>query len=185
MIAERIGLKVSIIGHDMYYKDLSHMTIEEREKQNFDHPDAFDNELFFNQLSMLKQGKGINAPTYDYVTHTRSGEHVFINVSDTVLLEGIMLFTDRKIRNLLDHKVFLEVDSDIRFIRRLQRDMDERGRSQNSVVSQYLDTVRPMHIKFVEPSKRFADVIIPGGGHNLVAIDLLATKIRTLLDNDF
>ena len=174
-IARRIGPKASIISHDMYYMDLSHMATEQRDRQNFDHPDAFDNELFFAHLSLLKQGKGIGIPEYDYVSHTRSGKCVLLENPDTVLIDGIMLFDDQRIRNLFDYKVFVKVDSDIRFIRRLQRDLSERGRTLESVISQWLSSVKPMHDTYVEPSKAYADLIVSGNDlDEMVTIDQLA-----------
>lgn len=161
-IADRIGPKVSIISHDMYYKDLSHIPPAERDRQDFDDPDAFDNELFFAHLSLLKQGKAIEIPEYDFVTHTRTGRMRRLEPEKAIMVEGIMLFTDSRIRHVFDYKVFLDVDSDIRFIRRLKRDMEERGRSVDSVIEQYISTVRPMHEKYVEPGKKYADLVVSG-----------------------
>lgn len=171
-----------IIKQDDYYKDQSHLSFEERIKTNYDHPFAFDNDLLVEQLILLKQGKSIEKPTYDFTQHTRSNAVEVIKPRDVYILEGLFVLYDKKIRNLCDILVFVDTDADIRFIRRLRRDIEERGRSLDSVCNQYLDTVRPMHEQFVEPSKRYAHVIIPEGGTNTVAIDLLITKISSVID---
>ena len=160
MIQVRVASDVFIIKHDMYYKDLSHMAPEQRDKQNFDHPDAFDNALFFAHLTLLRQGRGIEVPEYDYVTHTRFRKSVWVKKADTVLIEGIMLFNEQRIRDLFDYKVFIDVDSDIRFIRRLQRDLDARGRTLPSVISQWVSSVKPMHDTHVQTSKKYADLVV-------------------------
>jgi len=175
-IADRIGSGVSIVRHDIYYKDLSHLPLHERNQQNFDHPAALDNELFISHISALKQGISINVPCYDFTTHTRTPEIQRINPVKTILAEGIMLYTDKRIRDLLDYKIYIDLDADIRFIRRLKRDIEERGRSVESVIEQYLSTVRPMHIKFVEPSKRYADLVVLGENH--VAADRIISMIQ-------
>jgi uridine kinase len=151
---------IALICQDAYYKDLSHLPPAERNKQNFDHPDAFDYDLLCKHLSILKRGKQIDVPEYDYVTHTRTGKFQPLRPKQFVLFEGIMLLAYPRIRHLFDYKIFLDIESDIRFIRRLERDITERGRSTNSVIEQYVSTVRPMHLEFVEPSKVYADVII-------------------------
>lgn len=161
-IAEKIGPQPTNISQDMYYKDLSHVTPEQRDRQNFDHPDAFDNDLFFAHLSLLKQGKAIEIPEYGFITHTRTGTLRRLEPEKAILVEGIMLFTDSRIRHVLDYKVFLDVDSDIRFIRRLKRDIEERGRSVDSVIEQYISTVKPMHDRYVEPGKKYADMVVSG-----------------------
>ena len=171
-----------IIKQDDYYKDQSHLSFEERVKTNYDHPFAFDNDLLVEQLSLLKEGKAIEKPTYDYTKHTRSDVVEIIEPRDVYILEGLFVLYDKKIRDMCDILIFVDTDADIRFIRRLRRDIEERGRSLDSVCHQYLDTVRPMHEQFVEPSKRYAHVIIPEGGTNTVAIDLLITKISSVID---
>lgn len=170
-----------IIKQDDYYKDQSHLSFEERVKTNYDHPFAFDNDLLVEQLTQLKQGNSIKKPTYDYTRHTRSDVVEIIKPRDVYILEGLFVLYDKKIRDMCDILIFVDTDADIRFIRRLKRDIEERGRSLDSVCKQYLDTVRPMHEQFVEPSKRYAHVIIPEGGTNTVAIDLLITKISSVI----
>ena len=167
---------------DDYYKDQSHLSFEERVKTNYDHPFAFDNDLLVEQLKQLKEGKSISKPTYDYTQHTRSDVVETITPRDVYILEGLFVLYDEKIRDLCDILVFVDTDADIRFIRRLKRDIEERGRSIDSVCNQYLETVRPMHEQFVEPSKKYAHIIIPEGGNNTVAIDLLITKISSVID---
>lgn len=172
---------VLIIRQDDYYKDQSDKPMEERVKTNYDHPDAFDNDLLVEQIHELIDGRTIEKPTYDFVHHTRSDVTETCYPCDVLILEGLFVLQDEKIRNLLDIKVYVETAADIRFIRRLLRDVRERGRTMESVVSQYTDTVRPMHEAFIEPSKRYADIIIPEGGDNEVAIDLLNTKISSII----
>ena len=173
--------KVSIIQQDSYYKELSHLTFEERKKQNFDHPDAFDNKLLFDHLIQLLSGHDIELPLYDYKTHSRKKETEKISDKLIVVLEGILILHYPEIRNILDIKVYVYTDDDIRLIRRIKRDVNERGRSLDSILEQYEQSVRPMHLQFVEPTKRYADIIVPGGGYNLVAVDLLKTKIQAAL----
>jgi len=173
--------KVSIIEQDSYYKDLTDIPMTAREQRNFDHPDAFDWELMRKNMADLLAGKTVDIPIYDYKTHTRSDNTRTISGHHIIVLEGILVLADPKLREMMDIKAFVETDDDIRFIRRLQRDIQERGRSMESVIDQYQRSVRPMHLQFVEPTKRFADIIIPEGGHNTVAIDLLQTKINVLL----
>ena len=172
---------VLIIRQDDYYKDQSDKPMEERVKTNYDHPFAFDNDLLLQQVHELSEGRTVEKPTYDYVHHTRSDVTETCYPCDVLILEGLFVLEDENIRDLLDIKIFVDTDADVRFIRRLIRDVNERGRSVDSIVSQYLDTVRPMHEQFIEPSKRYADVIIPEGGHNEVAIDLLTTKISSII----
>lgn len=173
--------RVLVIRQDDYYKDQTDKPMSERIKTNYDHPDAFDNDLLVEQVHLLCCGSSINKPTYDYVNHTRSDVTEECLPCDVLILEGLFVLQDESIRDLLDIKVFVDTDADIRFIRRLNRDVEERGRTMESVVNQYLSTVRPMHESFIEPSKRFADIIIPEGGTNTVAIDLLNTKISSIL----
>lgn len=174
--------KVTIIKQDDYYKDQSHLSMEERVKTNYDHPFAFDTDLLVEQLQQLKNNQTINKPTYDYTLHTRSEVCETIEPRDVILLEGIFVLAEEKIRDICDILVYVDTDSDIRFIRRLKRDMNERGRSLDSVCQQYLNTVRPMHEQFIEPSKKYAHLIIPEGGQNQVAIDVLITKIKSIID---
>ena len=172
---------VTIIRQDDYYKDQSHMPFEERLKTNYDHPFAFDNDLLIDQLNKLIEGYSIEKPTYDYANHTRSSVTETISPCDVIILEGLFVLESKEIRDLLDIKVFVDTPSDVRFIRRLLRDVKERERTLDSVVNQYMSTVREMHEQFIEPSKKFADVIIPEGGKNYVAIDLLVTKISSII----
>ncbi|MBX3730162.1 MAG: uridine kinase [Candidatus Sumerlaeia bacterium] len=182
-LVERLGgtAQVPIVGQDSYYLDLGHLPFEERKKMNFDHPDSFDNDLLLRHLGELREGRAIECPLYNYATYTRREGTIRIEPSRIVILEGILIFTDRRLRDLMDIKVFVDIDPDIRFIRRLNRDVRERGRSLESVVDQYTEVVRPMHMKFVEPSKRHADIIIPVGGQNTIAIDMVAAKLRDIL----
>ena len=174
---------VLIIRQDDYYKDQSYMPMEERVKTNYDHPDAFDNDLLISQINDLINGKTIQKPTYDFVHHTRSDITEECFPCDVLILEGLFILEDPRIRELLDVKVFVDTAADIRFIRRLLRDVKERGRSMDSVITQYTNTVRPMHESFIEPSKRYADVIIPECGENKLAIDLLKTKISSIINH--
>ena len=173
--------KLLVIQQDGYYRDLSHLPFEERTKQNFDHPDAFDNKLLEKHLRELLAGNSVTQPLYDYAHHTRSTEHRTIESRQVILLEGILIFESVRLRNLMDIKVYVDADSDIRLSRRLRRDILERERSVESVLEQYEQFVRPMHLEFVEPYKRYADIIVPQGGMNKVALDLLITKVRSLL----
>jgi uridine kinase len=181
-IVRELGSKrVVIIDQDSYYKDLEQVPFRDREARNFDHPDSFDNELMLQHLRELLEGHAIEQPVYDYTQHRRTTETRRISDHLVIVLEGILIFHDPELRALMDIKLYVDADSDVRLIRRLRRDLTERGRSVDAILRQYEDSVRPMHLQFVEPSKRFADVIIPGGGHNKVAIDLVKTKIRELL----
>ncbi len=172
---------VTIIRQDDYYKDQSHLTMEERVLTNYDHPFAFDNDLFIEHLKKLSNGEKIDKPTYDFVHHTRSDVTETIYPCDVIVIEGLFILEDEKIRNLCDIRVYVDTDDDIRFIRRLVRDVKKRGRTLDSVITQYQQTVKPMHHMFVEPSKKYADIIILEGGHNQVAIDLLTTKISSII----
>jgi len=171
-----------ILEQDSYYKSQDDLPLEERKKVNYDHPEAYDNDLLLRHLERLLQYKPIQKPVYDFARHTRSKRTIPVQPKEVVILEGILVLEDERLRRLMDIKVFVDTDADVRFIRRLRRDMRRRGRSMQSVIDQYLNTVRPMHRQFVEPTRRFADIIIPDGGHNRVAVDLLVTKIRSLLD---
>lgn len=172
---------VVIIRQDDYYKDQSEKTMEERVKTNYDHPFAFDNDLLVENLQSLLKGEEIKKPIYDFVNHTRSSKTEVVKPSDVIVLEGLFILEEEKLRSLCDMKLFVDTDADVRFIRRLIRDVKERGRTLDSVVEQYQTTVRVMHNLFVEPSKRYADVIIPEGGKNSVALDLLITKISSII----
>lgn len=174
---------VTIIRQDDYYHDQSHMPFQERLKTNYDHPDAFDNDLLIKQIDDLAAGKAIEKPTYDYVNHTRSTITEVVKPCDVLILEGLFILEDDDIRKRLDMKIYIDTDADVRFIRRLKRDVRDRGRTIESVCDQYMNTVRVMHEAFVEPSKRKADIIIPEGSHNEVAMDLLLTKISSIIDS--
>lgn len=173
--------EVVFIQQDSYYRNLKDLPLDYRSVANFDHPDAIDNDLLVNHVRKLKAGESVELPIYDFRTHTRAVETQRVEPKPIVIVEGILIFAEPRIFEQLDIKVFVDTPDDIRFIRRLRRDMDERGRTLDSVIEQYMATVRPMHIQFVEPSKRYADVIIPEGGHNLVSIDLISGKIRERL----
>jgi len=182
-ILERVGAEhIACIPHDAYYKDLHHLTLEERSNLNFDHPDALETSLMIEHLTLLRNGYPAEIPVYDFTRHARTDETIHVEPAPIVLVEGILIFAEPDLRRLFDVKLFIDTASDIRLIRRLQRDMQERGRTFESVIEQYMTTVRPMHQEFVEPSKRYADVIIPEGGFNEVAIDMVAARIRGLLE---
>ena len=182
-ILRRAGTnQISLIQHDAYYKDLGDLPPAQRAMQNFDHPDALDNQLLIAHLQELKAGRAVEIPVYDFTTHSRTTETRRVEPHRILLLEGILIFADARLRHLMDVKIYVDTDPDIRFIRRLERDIAERGRTMASVIRQYLGTVRPMHQEFVEPSKRHADVIIPEGGFNEVAMKMVAARIRSLLE---
>jgi uridine kinase len=172
---------VAFIQQDSYYRNLKDLPLDYRQAVNFDHPDALDNDLLVHHIRKLKGGGSVELPLYDFKTHTRLNETLLIEPKPIVIIEGILIFVDPRLLEQMDIKVFVDTPDDIRFIRRLRRDIAERGRTIDSVIEQYLKTVRPMHMQFVEPSKRLADVIIPEGGHNLVSIDLISGKIRERL----
>ena len=174
------GEQVSLLEHDRYYRDRSDLRLEERAALNYDHPDSLETDLLVQHVNELRSGRPIEKPVYDFARHQREASTVTVHPRRAIIVEGILIFTDPALRRLLDVKVFVDADDDTRFIRRLQRDIAERGRTVTSVIEQYLGTVKPMHLDFVEPSKRYADVIIPLGGHNAVAIDMLLTLIRSL-----
>lgn len=173
---------VAFIDMDAYYRDFSHLPIEERRRINWDHPEQFDLELFIEQMARLQDGVAIEKPVYDFVTHTRSSQTATVPPADVIVVDGILLFVEERVRELLDVKVFVDADSDIRLARRIRRDMAKRGRPLDEILEQYLSTVRPMHLQFVEPSKRYADVIVPRGGHNAVAIEMIVAKIQRRLE---
>lgn len=176
-IHARLGVDAAFLDQDAYYADLGHLSLEERTRTNFDHPDAIDTDLMVRHLETLAAGRPIEAPTYDFARHTRAPATVRVEPRDVILVDGILILADARLRALLDVKVFVDVADDLRFIRRLERDVSERGRSVDSVIAQYLGTVRPMHLEFVEPSRRHADVIVPGGGQNTVAIEMLEARV--------
>jgi uridine kinase len=181
-ILERVGFdRIAYLSHDAYYRDASNLPPAERAQLNFDHPDSLDNDLLIGQLKQLQAGLPVETPVYDFKTHSRLAETRRIDPQPVILVEGILIFADKQLRELMDVKIFVDTDADLRLIRRLQRDIGERGRAPESVIQQYLRTVRPMHLEFVEPSKRYADVIIPEGGFNEVAIDMVAARLRALV----
>jgi len=172
--------QVTVLEHDRYYRDRNDLRLEERAALNYDHPDSLETDLLVRHVHELRAGRPVEAPQYDFARHARQAATVAALPRRTIIVEGILIFADAALRSLMDVKVFVDADDDTRFIRRLQRDIAERGRTVSSVIEQYLGTVKPMHLEFVEPSKRYADVIIPLGGHNAVAIDMLLTLIRSL-----
>ncbi len=181
-ILERLGTPpIAYIQHDSYYFDNSHVPLADRAKMNYDHPNSLDTPLLIEHLRALRAGQSVEIPVYDFSTHSRRPETVRMEPAPVILVEGILIFVEKELRELMDIRIFVDTDSDLRFIRRLQRDVHERGRSQDSVVQQYLETVRPMHLEFVEPSKRYADVIIPQGGHNEVALGMIESRLRAML----
>lgn len=183
-IVERVGSHhLALLAHDSYYRDLSHLPFTERVKVNFDHPNSLETELLIQHIKQLRQGEAIEIPVYDFKTHSRTTHTVHLEPCPIIIVEGILIFTEPELRKLFDIKVFVDTDADIRFIRRLERDINERGRSSVSVIHQYLSTVRPMHMEFVEPSRRFADIIVPEGGLNVVALDMIVARIQTLLND--
>lgn len=175
---------VACIDMDAYYRNFAHLPFEERQRINWDHPDAFDWDLLIEQLTQLAAGRPIDKPVYDFVSHTRSAETCTVPPTDVVVIDGILLFNDARVRDLCDMRVFVEADSDIRLIRRIRRDMRKRGRPLEEILDQYLATVQPMHLEFVEPSKRYADVIVPRGGRNTVAIEMIAGRIQRRLTRE-
>ena len=184
-ILDRVGRdRVAFIPHDAYYCDLSGLSFEERCQVNFDHPDSLETELLVAHLDALCRGEDVDVPCYDFSRHTRRSETRRVAPRSVILVEGILIFTERALRERFDIKVYIDADADLRFIRRLQRDTAERGRTMASVIAQYLSTVRLMHLEFVEPSKRYADVIIPTGGFNTVAIDMVATRVLAMLEGE-
>ncbi|HRQ36682.1 MAG TPA: uridine kinase [Chloroflexota bacterium] len=173
--------QIAYLPHDAYYKDRPDLSFAERAAVNYDHPNSLETKLLIQHIKQLLVGESVKVPVYDFTRHRRTEETVLVSPCPIILVDGILIFTRRKLRDLMDIKLFVDTDADVRFIRRLQRDMQERGRSLDSVIAQYLETVRPMHIKFVEPSKRFADVILPNGGMNEVAIAMVVSRLQALL----
>jgi uridine kinase len=182
-ILDRVGVdRIAYIQHDSYYRDLAHLPIEARARVNFDHPESLENDLLVRHLRQLCAGQPAAIPVYDFTTHTRRAETRTVHPHRVILVEGILIFADKALREIMDVKIYVDTDADLRFIRRLERDIAERGRTMESVVRQYLETVRPMHLEFVEPSKRYADIIIPEGGFNTIAVDMVVARIAAMLE---
>jgi len=181
-LLKRVGAQnIAYLPHDTYYKDINDIPLEQRDLRNFDHPDALDTHLLVEHVKQLQNGQAVEIPIYDFTEHRRTQQTRTVGPQPIILVEGILIFAEPALRQLFDVKIFVDTDADLRFIRRLSRDIAERGRTTESVIDQYLRTVRPMHLEFVEPSKRYADVIIPEGGFNTVAIDMVADRIRNML----
>ena len=180
-IARKFGDKVAVITHDSYYRAQNDKTYEERCTQNYDHPDAFETELLKSHVRALVNGKAVDVPVYDYTVHNRSDKTVTVMPKTVIVLEGILLFHDKELRDMMDLKIFVDTDADERILRRIIRDTEDRGRTLDSVITQYLTTVKPMHNAFVEPYKRYADIIVPGGGSNPVVLDMIMTRISKQL----
>ncbi len=181
ILAEKFGTDVTVIRHDDYYKVQDELTYEERCKINYDHPDAFDTSMLCDHLEKLKSGEAVVAPVYDFTVHNRSKKTQLIHPSKVIIIDGILVLQDKRLRDLMDIKIFVDTDADVRVLRRIKRDFYERARSLDSVIAQYLDTVKPMHELYVEPSKKYADVIIPEGGQNIVAVNMLADRVKAHL----
>jgi len=181
ILSEINSESVFLLDHDSYYKDQSHLPFEERAKINYDHPDALDNDLLVKHLLTWKKGRSFQKPVYDFVTCTRSRETLNVEAREILVLEGFLIFVDPRLREMCDIKIFVDTEPDVRIIRRIERDLLERGRTLESIIAQYFATVKPMHHQFVEPSKRYADIIIPYGAHNPIAIDMVVTQIRSHL----
>jgi uridine kinase len=181
-ILQRVGPdRIAFLQHDSYYKDLSGLPPAQKADVNFDHPNSLETELLTQHIASLRDGKPVEVPIYDFSTHSRTSQTYTVRPRMVILVEGILIFTEAALRDMFDVKIFVDTDSDLRFIRRLERDITERGRTTESVIKQYQATVRPMHMEFVEPSKRYADVIIPEGGHNTAALDMVVARIEALL----
>lgn len=181
-ILQRVGpARIAFLQHDSYYKDLSGLPPTQRAEVNFDHPNSLETELLIQHIASLRDGKPVEVPIYDFSTHSRTERTFTVQPRNVILVEGILILTEAALREMFDVKIFVDTDSDIRFIRRLERDLAERGRTTESVIKQYQSTVRPMHMEFVEPSKRYADIIIPEGGHNTAALDMVVARIEALL----
>ncbi|MBQ9863426.1 MAG: uridine kinase [Lachnospiraceae bacterium] len=180
-LVDRFGKDVSVIKHDNYYKAHHEMDYEERSKLNYDHPNSLDTDLMIEHIKALKEGKSVECPVYDFTIHDRSNDTVTINPTKVLIIEGILIFEDKRLCKEMDIKIFVDTDADVRILRRILRDVKERGRSLDSVVDQYLTTVKPMHEQYVEPSKKNADIIIPEGGHNIVALDMVIDRVNAHL----
>ncbi|MCI6256389.1 MAG: uridine kinase [Clostridiales bacterium] len=183
-LKERFGEDVSILYHDNYYKRHDDMPYEERCKLNYDHPDAFDTDLMIRDIQALRRGESVQCPVYDYTIHNRSDKTVEVQPTKVIIIEGILIFENPQLRDLMDIKIFVDTDADVRILRRILRDVKERGRSLDSVVDQYLTTVKPMHEQFVEPSKRCSDIIVLEGGHNVVALDMIIQRIKSFVESN-
>lgn len=184
-VLARVGAeRIAFLPHDAYYCDFGNLSFSQRAEINFDHPDSLETSLLIDHIKQLKARKPVELPIYDFKTHSRTAKTILIEPQPVILVDGILIFAEPELRVMFDVKIFVDTDADIRFIRRLQRDISERGRTVNSVIVQYQQTVRPMHLKFVEPSKRYADVIIPEGGFNIVAMDMVVSRVRALLEVD-
>lgn len=185
VILDRVGAdSIAFLPHDAYYKDLKHLPKSQRDLINFDHPDSLESELLVQHLKTLREWSSIQIPVYDFTNHSRTDQTEQIDSQPIILVEGILIFAEPPLRGIFDVKIFVDTPPDIRFIRRLERDIEERGRSVESVIQQYQTTVRPMHLEFVEPSKRYADVIIPEGGFNTVAMDMVVARIESMLSQE-
>jgi uridine kinase len=183
-LLERVGTEhIAYLEHDAYYKDLRDLPFSQIQIINFDHPDSLETDLLIQHVKQLKLGQAVNIPVYDFTTYRRTDKIKVVDPQPIILVEGILLFAEPELRKLFDVRIFVDTDADIRFIRRLKRDISDRGRTVESVIDQYLNSVRPMHLEFVEPSKRYADVIIPEGGKNVVAIEMVAARVRSMLEN--
>lgn len=183
-LRDAFGDDVSVIYHDNYYKKHAGLTYEERAALNYDHPGAFDTALLVEDLKKLSAGETIHCPVYDYTIHDRSEKTVEVRPTKVVIVEGILIFADQTLRDLMDVKIFVDTDADVRILRRIRRDVKERGRSLDSVIDQYLTTVKPMHEQFVQPSRQYADLVVPAGGHNLVALDMITQRVRSHIESD-
>lgn len=185
IVLEKVGRhRIAYLPHDAYYRDLTNLPINQRMQVNFDHPDSLESDLLVQHIEQLKRWETVQLPVYDFTHHSRTGETFPIKPQRVILVEGILIFAEKQLRDLFDVKIFVDTDSDLRFIRRLQRDISERGRTTENVINQYLNTVRPMHLEFVEPSKRYADIIIPEGGLNEVAMEMVIARIEALLKEE-
>lgn len=183
VIMNRVGAeRIALINHDSYYRDRANLKLTKSQRPNFDHPDSLETSLMITHLQQLKRGFAVDIPTYDFKTDSRALETIHIEPRPVILVDGILIFAEPDLRIMFDIKIFVDADADLRFIRRLQRDISERGRTSQSVIDQYLETVRPMHLQFVEPSRRYADVIIPEGGFNTVAMDMVVASVLLLLE---
>ena len=183
-IVETFGPSITVISHDNYYKRHDEMSYEERCQLNYDEPAALETDLMVRQLEVLRRGESIECPVYDFTVHNRSDETITINPEKVIIVEGILIFTDKDLRDLMDIKIFVDTDADIRICRRIKRDVNKRGRSLESVINQYQQTVKPMHEKYVEPSKKYADIVVPEGGKNLVALAMIQGYIRRYLEDN-
>lgn len=185
LILESVGRdRIAYLPHDAYYRDQKDLPLEKRAKVNYDHPDSLETELLVEHIHQLKTGQVVEMPVYDFTTHSRKEKTVKVESQPVILVEGILIFVEKDLRNLFDMKIYVDTDADIRFIRRLTRDIEERGRTVKSVIEQYLSTVRPMHLEFVESSKRYADIIVPEGGLNEVALDMVIARLLSLLNGE-